>query len=319
MLLWLLKDNALSALLPDSLGRTATHTAANKCSLHALQTLHKFRQLCFHPADDGSTPLHIAARMGAIDVAQLLLAAGHPMDVLDSQGNSPLHTAALEHNLDMLNLLMTQKGNIDVYDNAGASPLMICVGNGLFEVTESLLKRGASALHRDFCGRSCLHTLLLKMPHEQPHQLMLQKKLAALLIEHGIDVNTRDTSGCTPCHIAAKSGNIEMLKFFIDNNGDVTLTDLSGKSCLVQLNREHFHQVTQILIDRIKFPSASHRGVSSPPPKPLLSYIFTVCSQVHLHAILKDGQLMYVNIMLLFVFIMTTVILHCVQLLPLCR
>ena len=44
MLLWLLKDHSLSALLPDNLGRTATHIAANKCSLHALQTLHEFRQ-----------------------------------------------------------------------------------------------------------------------------------------------------------------------------------------------------------------------------------------------------------------------------------
>jgi ankyrin repeat protein len=278
VLLWLLKDHSLSALLPDNLGRTATHIAANKCSLHALQTLHEFRQLCFNPAEDGSTPLHIAARMDGIDVAQLLLAAGHPMDVSDLQGNSPLHVAAREQHLGMLNLLVTQQGNIDVYDSTGASPLMICVGNGLYEVTESLLKRGASALHRDYCGRSCLHILLLQMPHEQPHQLVLQQKLAALLIEHGIDVNARDTSGCTPCHIAAKSGNIEMLKFFMDNNGDVTLTDLSGKSCLVQLNREHFHQVTQILIDRIKFPSTSYRGVSTTLSKPWCQYLFILHS-----------------------------------------
>ncbi len=260
LLVWLLKDLRLNALLPDNLGRTATHIAANMCSLHSLQNLHECKQLSFDPAEDGSTPLHIAAHMDCIDAVQLLLAAGHPTAVADSQGSSPLHVAAMEQNANVVNLLVAH-GNIDGYDSDGASPLMICVGKGLLEVVESLLNSGANAAHRNYSGRTCLHIMLLQLPHDQPHQLMLQQKIAALLLKFGVDVNARDTTGSTPCHIAAKSGNIQMLKYFMDNGGDVTVTDLSGKSCLVQLNRENFHYVTQILIERIKVPPSADQGV----------------------------------------------------------
>ena len=73
--------------------------------------------------------------------------------------------------------------------------------------------------------------------------------------------------------ITAEKGNVEMLKFLMDNGGDVTVTDAAGRSCLVQLNRENFHAVTQILVDRII---------------PLNQ------QDVYLRASLDQGQLVYV-------------------------
>jgi serine/threonine-protein phosphatase 6 regulatory ankyrin repeat subunit A len=259
VLMWLLKDRNLSGLLDDNLGRTATHIAASMSSLHALHNLHECKQLCFDSAQDGSTPLHLAARTDGISCVQLLIAAGHPTAVFDSQGSSPMHIAALEQNETVL-LFLASHGNVDGYDSSGASPLMICVGKGLVDVIKSLLNCGASAAHRDYCGRSCLHTLL-QLPHEQPHESLKQRSIAELLIKHGIDVNARDTSGRTPCHVAATTGNIEMLKLLMDKGGDVTVSDLSGKSCLMQLNRENFHKVTQIMIERIKFPPSCYPEV----------------------------------------------------------
>jgi ankyrin repeat protein len=301
VLIWLLKELLLNALQPDNLGRTATHIAANMCSLHAFQSLHECRQLCFDPAEDGATPLHIAARLDCIDAVKLLLAAGHPTYVADSQGSSPLHVAAMEQSVTVLNLLVLH-GNIDRHDSDGASPLMICVGKGLLEVVESLLKSGANAAHRNYSGRSCLHIMLLQLPHEQTHQFILQHKIAVMLLKYGIDVNARDIYGCTPCHIAAKAGNIQMLKYFMDNGGDVTITDLSGRSCLVQLNRENFHYVTQILIDRIKIPSSSDQEVLPSlcisTATIIMSFQLTLHSlrsQAHLRAVVEDGQLVYVK------------------------
>ncbi len=99
VLLWLLKDHALDASICDSLGRSASHTAASMGSSHALQCLHENKQLSFEPAEDNTTPLHAAARVGSVDCVLLLLAAGHPVAVADSQGSSPLHVAALEQHV----------------------------------------------------------------------------------------------------------------------------------------------------------------------------------------------------------------------------
>lgn len=249
VLQWLICDLGLDSHTPDSFGRSATHIAASMGSVHMLQNLHLNKRLSFDPDENGSTPLHLAARHGSVDCVQVLLAAGHPSVATDSLGCSPLHVACMERSMGAINVL-AQVGNIDEYDSSGASPLMICVGKGMQEAMETLLKYGARATHRDYTGRSCLHAVL-SLPHDDSKQLSLQRSIAALLIKHSSDVNARDTLGRSPCHIASEKGNIQMLKFFIDSGADVSVTDSSGKTCLTQLSRENFNEVTQILIDRI--------------------------------------------------------------------
>ncbi len=249
ILQWLLANLELDASVPDSLGRTATHTAASMGSAHMLQCLHANKRLSFTADENGSTPLHLAAHRGSVDCVQVLLAAGHPTVATDSHGCIPLHVACAEHNMGVINVL-AQVGHIDEYDSAGSSPLMICVSKGMQDAIHTLLKHGARATHRDYAGRSCLHAVL-NLSHNDPMLLSLQRNIAALLIKHSCDVNARDTLGRSPCHVASEKDNIEMLKFFIDNGADVAITDAFGKTCLAQLSTEHFHQVTQILVDRI--------------------------------------------------------------------
>lgn len=249
LLKWLLKDLGLHASSTDSMGRTATHTAAQMGSLHMLQCLHLNKQLSFSPDQSNSTPLHLAASHGSVDCVQVLLSAGHPTVVTDANGCSPLHLACSERHMMVVDVL-AQIGHIDEYDSTGASPLMVCVGKGMEDAIKTLLKFGARATHRDFTGRSCLHALL-QLSHTNAEQLALQKNIAMMLIKHGIDMNSRDTLGRTPCHLASEKGNIDMLKLLIDHGGDVSVVDSSGKTCMAQLNREHFQVVTNILIDRI--------------------------------------------------------------------
>jgi ankyrin repeat protein len=228
-------------------------------SLHMLQCLHLNKQLSFEPDNSNSTPLHLAASRGSVDCVQVLLSAGHPTVVTDSHGCSPLHVACMEQHLTVVNIL-AQIGHIDEYDSTGASPLMVCVAKGMDDAIKTLLKHGARASHRDYTGRSCMHALL-SLPQDTPEQLALQQSIAMMLIQHGIDVNSRDTVGRTPCHVASEKGNIEMLKLLIDHGGDVSVADAAGKTCMAQLNREHFQVVTSILIDRI-IP-LSHRQASA--------------------------------------------------------
>jgi ankyrin repeat protein len=249
LLNWLLKDLAMLAAARDSLGRTATHTAAMMGSLHMLQCLHLNKQLSFSSDDNQSTPLHLAAFHGNVDCVQVLLSAGHPTVVTDAHGCSPLHVACTEQHLLVVDVL-AQTGHVDEYDSTGASPLMVCVAKGMVDGINTLLKYGARSTHRDYTGSSCLHAVL-NLPHEKPEQLALQQRITMTLIKHGIDVNARDTLGRSPCHLASEKGNIEMLKLLIDHGGDVSVVDAAGKTCMAQLNRENFQVVTNILIDRI--------------------------------------------------------------------
>lgn len=262
-------------------------------SVHMLQCLHLNKRLSFTADENNSTPLHLAAHLGSVDCVQVLLAAGHPIVATDSHGCTPLHVACMENKMGVIDVL-AQSGHIDEYDSAGSSPLMICVRKGMEDAIKTLLKYGARATHRDYSGRSCLHAVL-NLSHTDPKLLLLQRIIAELLIKHSCDVNARDTLGRSPCHLASEKGNIEMLKFFIDNGADVAVTDAFGKTCLTQLSRENFHQVTQILIDRI-IP-LSQQQVRSP-----LFANITLCLpsllqrlQPYLRAGLENGQLLCVQ------------------------
>ena len=246
LLQWLLKDCGLDATTPDGLGRTGTHMACQGMgSLHMLQCLHAHKQLSFSPDESSCYPLHLVARNGSVDCAKVLLACGHPPHATDSQGCSPLHLACTENNLAVIEVL-AEAGRVDGHDITGASPLMICVEKGMLDAAETLLKFGASAAHRDFFGRSCLHAAL-NMPHDNARQQIL----VTLLIKGGCDVNARDITGRSPCFIAAEKGNIDMLKLLIDHGGDVAVADSLGKTCLALLGRDNFQVVTQLLIERL--------------------------------------------------------------------
>ncbi len=52
------------------------------------------------------------------------------------------------------------------------------------------------------------------------------------LLAQGADVNSRDEDGVTPCHIAAASGNICMLKLLLQAGADITLCDNDGSTAL---------------------------------------------------------------------------------------
>ena len=57
------------------------------------------------PDYDNRWPLHVAASLGHQDMCQLLLACGHPVNVLDRFGSTPLVEAAVHGRLEVAEML----------------------------------------------------------------------------------------------------------------------------------------------------------------------------------------------------------------------
>ena len=55
-------------------------------------------------------------------------------------------------------------------------------------------------------------------------------RLARLLIEHGVPVNTQDSSRRTPLHYAAFKENLEIVELLLNKNANVELKDRDGKT-----------------------------------------------------------------------------------------
>lgn len=107
-------------------------------------------------ADDGSTALHLAAWLGHIKVAEVLLARG--ADPCTATANSlavcPLGTAAAAGHPVIAHLLLDRGADIDTPQAGGITPLHAAAAHDDAEMVALLLGRGADPALATDDGRS---------------------------------------------------------------------------------------------------------------------------------------------------------------------
>jgi uncharacterized protein len=119
-------------------------------------------------------------------------------------------------------------GNQDLYD---------AIEQGDYERVQALLRQGAdpqstwrgfqllSARDRDrrrhFDAPPLIRAIQLKYP-----------EIAAVLIEHGADVNARDAAGTPALMLAARQGWTALVRRLLDRGADVQATDRDGQTIL---------------------------------------------------------------------------------------
>ncbi len=84
---------------------------------------------------DGSA-LHLAARSGQQEIAQLLIDSGATVDIRDLSDYTPLHNAAWNGNLDMVKLLLNAGADITARNYSGFTPLACAYRNNQIEVID---------------------------------------------------------------------------------------------------------------------------------------------------------------------------------------
>ena len=88
----------------------------------------------------GMTPLHLTARKGYRDVAEILLNNGADIKKQDNQGMTPLHYSALKGHLEVADILLLMGADIDKQNNDGITPLHLAAQNGHLKLAEILRK-----------------------------------------------------------------------------------------------------------------------------------------------------------------------------------
>ena len=114
---------------------------------------------------DGSTPLHVAARDGTVEVICVLPEHGSNISAEGNQGGTPLHKAADEKRVEVVRVLLERGANICAEDNQGRTPtspgpFQIASEIGDEEIMELLFEKGAKpccSMTQDRCG--CCKTL----------------------------------------------------------------------------------------------------------------------------------------------------------------
>lgn len=129
-----------SHLFPNS---TFIHFVTASTSL-VEYVLNKFPSTDVSSVDKlGQTPLHVAAALGVVESARLLVSRGASPFARCRDGKTALHLASVYERSDMIDFLISEGADVDSPDIDGFTPLHHVAHRGLDAVVHQLLKHGA--------------------------------------------------------------------------------------------------------------------------------------------------------------------------------
>ena len=161
-----------------------------------------------------------AAANGDVDELKRLKKKGANLACTDYDGRAALHQAAQFGHLDAIKFLVGEKKiNVNVQDNDHHTPLNDAVANGHGAAADFLKLAGATMVTKE--GE--LNTLANEGKTAE---------LKSRIVDGGVDANTADYDGRTAIHLAAATGNVEMIQMLADSGANVNVTDRFGGSPL---------------------------------------------------------------------------------------
>lgn len=73
-----------------------------------------------------------------------------------------------------------------------------------------------------------------------------KKDIAQLLIDNGANINAQRYNGWTPLMLAVGIKNIDMVKFLLDNNADITIKNNSNKTALDIARSRNYEEIVAL-------------------------------------------------------------------------
>lgn len=186
----------------------------------------------------GIIPLHCAIRYDREDIFRFLLDQGAKINVKDSNGYTPIKLAAVYGQQAMARLLLDRGANVN--DNSGGYEIIIwAVLSGDAPTVQLLLERGANINATAIDSMSLIEIAIGNG----------YKSVVGVLLDKGVDVNTRRSYGAeTILHQAVSSNKEGIVRLLLDRGADVNAKDITGLTpyqlAKTQSMRKVFEDVT---------------------------------------------------------------------------
>jgi ankyrin repeat protein len=174
-------------------------------------------------------PIHDAVKKGDLaKVEELLKSDPSLVSEPGPGGETPLHLAAGLGRLDIAEYLISQKADVNSYgkDKFRSTPLSLAVHYGQLDMVAMLLAHNADVDEADSMGQTPLRGVI----SDSTRQNVNAVKIAELLFQHGANLNPRDEAGNTPLHYAAYYADVPMIEFLIGHGARTDVTDDYGKT-----------------------------------------------------------------------------------------
>ncbi|XP_043394958.1 serine/threonine-protein phosphatase 6 regulatory ankyrin repeat subunit A isoform X5 [Chelonia mydas] len=217
----------------DKMDRSPLHIAAERGHTNVVELLtEKFHSNVLARTKDGSTLMHVASEHGHPDTALAFLKKGVLLHMPDKNGAVCLHAAAKRGHAAVVKALLQRGAEVDARTKENYTALHIAAQHCKPLVVQTLLGFGARVqLKGGKAQETPLH--IAACIHEG-------EKVAEMLLKSGADVNVEQENGETAMHVAARHGNLRMIKALIEEGGELTSQSKAGE-CPLHIAVQHCH------------------------------------------------------------------------------
>ncbi|HOY66028.1 MAG TPA: ankyrin repeat domain-containing protein [Candidatus Ozemobacteraceae bacterium] len=171
---------------------------------------------------EGRTPLHLAARLGLLDLMEVYLLRGDMVDATDRDGNTPLLLAAAKGHEKAVLMLLSKGAQIDARNRGRRTPFLAALFGGHGKVAIILANAGADLKAVDGAGWTALHCAAESGLEEWVKRLLILR----------FDPNALRVQEWTPLHVAIYKQHPGCVRYLLEAGANPALVMGYGHSAL---------------------------------------------------------------------------------------
>ena len=177
--------------------------------------------------------MHYAAWGGDIDAIRALKGAGEDVSLEDEFGRTPAHYAACGGHLSAIQELKKEGADIFARDWRGMTPVLFAAGFGKLDVVKWLVEK----------DKSCVVSIFFEAGRNKRTDIMKW-----LIETELVDVNVKMKYDYTPLHLAARTGDLDLVQLLLEREARVEeKADMGYTALLFAAENGHLDVIKELV------------------------------------------------------------------------